>query len=63
MKFVMKNLILAIEAVKHLHAFFSANFGIASVTSWCCRRSIRVQRAIVYFDVIDVAWLDVVLEK
>ena len=51
-----KSLILSakIEAVKHLHAVFllAAEPGL---------RPIRLQRTMVYFDIIDVEWLVVVI--
>ena len=42
-----------VEAVKHLHAVFILNAEQR-------RRPFRLWRAMVYFDVIDVTWLDVV---
>ena len=44
------------EAVKQLHAVFL-------LTAEQRRRQIRLYRAMVYFDAIDVAWLDVVTGK
>ena len=50
----MKNLSAKTEAVKHLHAVFL-------LTAGQCRRPIRWQRAMIYFDVTDGTWLDVVI--
>ena len=43
------------EAVKHLHAVFL-------LTAEQRRRQIRLQKAMVYFFVIEVVWLDVVMK-
>ena len=53
-KFLTKNLSAKTEAVKHLHA-------VSLLTAEQRRRPIRWQRAMIYFDVTDGAWLDIII--